>query len=360
MNYFEKYVSNTTAGSSNQTYFCDGDGVGRVFYRLFCGGKFQYSFLFSNSIDSTYANGQFSRKNRLCSQWELRHASFCVVKELQDPQLPDAAFLPLTFSGESSKTVMPGEFFCSDAVEIEADAGDYLCIEISFCGKEIPYHREIIIPTFRLEQGKFVPSAEMPVPQMIGCDRKVKKRVTFLGDSVTQGIGTEKNSYTHWCHLVAQNLGTEYAYWNLGIGYGRAEDPSTDGPWMWKAKQSDCVVVCLGVNDTVQYADAPVINGHLAEIVRLLKEAGIKVILQALPPLDLEGYRLDAWVAVNDYIRNTLGPQCDGWFDPGPLLCQKDHPEKTVYGDHPNAQGCQLWAEHLTPILKRVLLAGED
>ena len=41
-NYFEKYRSNTLAGSSNQTFFIS-DGQpheSRIYYKIFAGGKF--------------------------------------------------------------------------------------------------------------------------------------------------------------------------------------------------------------------------------------------------------------------------------------------------------------------------------
>ncbi len=60
------------------------------------------------------------------------------------------------------------------------------------------------------------------------------------------------NSYEHWNAVVAENLGSQYGFWNLGLGYGRAADAATDGAWFFKAKQNDIVVVCYGVNDIFQ------------------------------------------------------------------------------------------------------------
>lgn len=355
MDFFEKYVSNTTAGSANQTVFFHGDGVGRVFYRLFCGGKFRYSFLFSNAVDSTFADGSISWCNRPCETWTLRAAACAVVKTYRGPEVPEGAWQKLTFSGESSKQVAPGEFFSSDPVEIEADAGEYLCVELSFAGQTVPCHEEILVPTFVQENGEFVPSKKMPVPQMVGCDRPVKKRVAYLGDSITQGIGTEPNSYTHWNHLVSEALGTEYAFWNLGIGYGRAADASTDGSWLYKAAQNDCIVVCFGVNDIFWYGDTEAIKGHLYNIVSLLKQRGLKVILQTTPPFNYDERTGNIWREVNRYIKEDLAQLCDGVFDVVPILGDPTHPEWAVYGGHPNAEGCRAWAQALIPAVKQVL-----
>ena len=46
MNWFEKYSSNTLGGSGNQTFFLTDDKKaqkGRVYYKVFAGGKYQYS-----------------------------------------------------------------------------------------------------------------------------------------------------------------------------------------------------------------------------------------------------------------------------------------------------------------------------
>ena len=58
--YFQNYVSNTLAGTGCQL-LTDSGGVqtGIAFYRVFAGGKYGYSFLFSNTADSTFSDGSF-------------------------------------------------------------------------------------------------------------------------------------------------------------------------------------------------------------------------------------------------------------------------------------------------------------
>ena len=63
MTYFDKYVSNTCAGSGNQMFFNmneDEVRTGRMFYKIFAGGEYNYSILFSNIIDTTFSNGAVS------------------------------------------------------------------------------------------------------------------------------------------------------------------------------------------------------------------------------------------------------------------------------------------------------------
>ena len=73
-NYFKAYVSNTLAGSGNQSYFVSDNTIqtGRVFYKVFAGGKYNYSFMFTNVIDSTYADGAHSKANLRCKEWTIK------------------------------------------------------------------------------------------------------------------------------------------------------------------------------------------------------------------------------------------------------------------------------------------------
>lgn len=354
MDFFEEFVSNTTAGTSNQSFFTDGNGVGRVFYRLFCGGTFQYSLLFSNTVDSTFGDGSKSRVNELCEPWTLA-VSCCVCDGAEDPAIESRDWIPLTFAGKREKTAAPGEMFCTDAFVLSARAGDSLCVQIKFRGSKIPCHPEINIPSFVKDGDRFFPSEYVPVPNMIGIRRDVKTRVGFLGDSITQGLGTELDSYGHWCHKVAQALGPKYACWNLGIGCGRASDAATSGAWLQKALENDCVVVCFGINDIIQ-GDGEQLHRNLETIVSTLKENGKKVILQSIPPFDFNKQpRIDLWETQNRYIRQVLAPKCDAFLDVSAFLSVDGVGQTTKYGGHPNAEGCTAWAAHLLPVLRRVL-----
>ncbi|MFA7637115.1 MAG: SGNH/GDSL hydrolase family protein [Monoglobales bacterium] len=353
MEYFSKFTSNTLAGSGNQLFFTNEIeteiNTGRVFYKIFKGGKYNYSILFSNIIDSTYSDGEKSHKNIVCDEWVIESAQIgicdvCNVREMVEVD----SFTPLSFGGHSSKTVMPGEMFSSDPILLDIKDNQFVCIEISFRGKMIPYHEETLLPVFIYKDNKWVYDNHLPFASMIGCDREVKKRIAFFGDSITQGIGTEQNSYTHWNARLADLLGTDYSYWNLGLGFGRADDAASDGAWLFKAKQSDVVLICFGVNDILQgYSQNQIIN-NLTYTVKKLKEQSIKVIVQTIPPFDYDEGRKNIWLNVNDYIKNELSKICDFVFDVVPILCDEEKGiEFAKYGGHPNAYGCKLWAEGL-------------
>lgn len=359
MEYFERYVSNTLAGSGNQFWlkFDDAEKVhtGRVYYKIFSGGAYNYSLLFSNIIDSTYSEGQDSRKNIVCDSWQIEslRVGICDACDCQTAAEP-AAFVPLTFQGKATKTVMPGEFFSTDEILLDVKKDQYLCVEMAFRGKEIPHHPETRLPMFLLEEDKWVPSQKMPVPGMIGCDRKVNRRIAFLGDSITQGIGPAMNSYAHWNAVLAELLGEKDSYWNLGLGYGRADDVAGGGAWMFKAKQADVVFVCFGVNDIYRGFAEEVIIRNLRAIVKELKESGVQVIVQTIPPYDYDETKRPMWERINAFIHQELGKE-HLIFDTVPVLGDREKGLNFAkYGGHPNETGSALWAQALYKTLKEV------
>lgn len=357
MKYFDQYRSNTLGGSGNQYYFGTAGQIetGRVYYRITAGGKYNYSILFSNIIDSTYSDGTFSHKNLICDSWELigariGHCSEVPMPEQEAPEV--SGWKVLTFGGSASVEVQPGGFFASDGVETEFAAGEYLCLETTFRGDMIPCHPESILPVFRKTENGWVPSKSLPVASMVGCDRPVKSRIGYLGDSITQGCGTPVNGYAHWNAVVSQMLGNDYAFWNLGIGFGRANDAATDGAWLFRAKQNDLVVVCYGVNDIFRIGSAEQTKKDLKEIVDKLHAAGVKVMVQTVPPFDYGEEQAVIWREINRYILEELSSQVEAVFDVVPVLGREDCPEMAKYGGHPDSVGCKAWAEALYPVLK--------
>ncbi len=361
MNYFDNYVSNTLAASANQYFFNNENEneifTGRVFYKVFAGGRYNYSFLFSNTIDSTYSDGKKSYKNLVCDEWKIHRAAVAVFDYCDMASFSgETEFITLKFDGKTEKTVIPGELFTSDPVTLNAEKDKYICVEVSFSGRMIPYHEETVIPTFLFKDGKWIPCKKVIFPGMTGCDRPVKKRVAFFGDSITQGIGPEPNSYGHWDAVLSEKLGTAYSFWNLGIGYARADDGASGGVWLSKAKKNDIAVVCFGVNDIGQGFSEEKIKENLFKIVKELKESGLTVLLQTVPPFYYEGERKIIWENVNKYILTELSRYCDSVFDVVPLLREsKECPQNPKYGGHPDENGSKIWAEAMFSTLNKLL-----
>ena len=358
MEYFNNFVSNTSAASGIRCMFESEDEnksqKGRLFYKIQKDGKFKYSFLFSNTIDSEYNQDFITGTNKICDEWLLENARATICDDCNCEKMVSLSnFINLTFDQRISKMVQPGELFFSDEVVLDAKKGQYLCLEITFRGKLIPFHGFGIIPTFKFIGGKWIPSNQMPFPSMIGCQRNVEKKIAFLGDSITEGLGTAPNTYTHWCARIADMLGDENSYWNLGLGCGRAKDAATDGIWLYKARQNDIVFVCFGVNDILKGSSEQELKDNLKFIVEELKKCNIKVILQTVPPFGYDDEKTEIWNNVNNYILKDLSKCCDYVFDNTDILGDQEKGKQFAkYGGHPNGIGCEKWAEGLYEFIK--------
>lgn len=352
-----RFTSNTSAGCANQHYFLT-DGaprVSRAYFKITVGGKYNYSLLFSGILDSSYRRISFHDEE--CAGWTIhsakvgRLASFpggiCPTELSSDEHLAPEWLSELTFSGKREITVRP-ELFASDEVELSFRDGEYLVLELEYSGKKIPCHPESAIPIYTKGANGWEYSVNMPLPCMVGCDRPVKERITYLGDSITQGADMDVNCYGHWMAKFSEHLPKSYSHWNLGIGLGKISDVSCKGIWFKKGKTGDAVFICYGVNDVNADKSAELITSELYETVSSLKALGKKVIVQTVPPFDYPEKRRAEWEKVNAYILGELSHVADAIFDPNYIL-QKSEAEPHIarYGGHPSEEGCILWAEAL-------------
>ena len=85
MQYFQRFSSNTVAGSGNQHWFTMPAGevrTARAFYKITAGGEYSYSLLFSNMIDSTFSKGDVSHKNLILDSWRIHSARIGKCKQM--------------------------------------------------------------------------------------------------------------------------------------------------------------------------------------------------------------------------------------------------------------------------------------
>lgn len=358
MRYFDRYTSVSTGASGTQSWFApalpEKWETSRSYFRSFVSGTYRFSLLYTNIVDSTFADGSHSHKNQLCEEWEIASATVAVT-DTADAGTDATTGMPVTFGGCSSLRVMPGAFFTTDPVELTVRAGQYIRVAMTYRGAMLPCHPESILPHFVRRADGWEQTGMLPVPAMVGCDRSVERRVVFLGDSITQGIGTENNSYRHYPAVCAELLGDSYSYWDIGLGYGRADDAASDGAWLYKARQGDVISVCLGVNDLCRGFDAGQICDSLFKTVSALKQGDRKVLLQTVPPFNYTGQIRERWETVNRRILHDLSGVADAVFDNTGILGDGDDLAKAKYGGHPNARGCRLWAEALAPALATLL-----
>lgn len=358
MDEIKGYVSNTLAACANQTFFETGGEIlhGMIFLKIFKGGRYKYRFGFSALIDSTFSDGSLSRCNDVCPDWKIHGLKIAVTNECDPDLAENTEFTDVTFDGRESVTVKSEKTCFTDSVELCGEKDSYLCLKIDFSGKKLPCHAESIIPIYRLTDGKRELSPYVPVPVFTGIERSVKKKVAFIGDSITQGIGSTFNSYRHYAAVTAEILGSEYAFSDLGIGYARGFDAATDGVWLRRAKLNDAVCVCFGVNDIFQGYTARQIKDSIMTIIKKLKESGAAVLIQTVPPFDYDEKHEPIWREINDFIIKEAVPLADAFFDCRSVLSADaaDSP-KAKYGPHPNDEGHILWGNALAPVLKEIL-----
>ena len=332
-------VSNTTAAGANQFFFesrPEEKHTCRVFYRVTVAGTHPYSLTFTNVLDSTYADGSVGRANLPCKPWVIHSLKIAPCKGITEEALPFVTLAEeVTVTAEKPYTTSPTE------LTVES----YLCIEMTFSGSMLPYHEETLLPILKKTEAGWQPTKKMPLPWLVGIQREVKGKIAFVGDSITQGIGTPMDSYTHWNALLTEKLKENYACHNLGIGYARAHDLATMGAWMEKVMEQDVIFLCLGANDILQGYPEEQIKKDLADILAALKTAGKTVVLQAVPPFEYGEEKLAVWERVNHYVKETLAPKADLYFDPAGVLTADG--KTPLYGGHPNETGCALWAEAL-------------
>ena len=343
----KNFTSNTLAPSSNQSWFLGDDKIhkGRIFYKIFADGNYNYSFMFVNAIDSTYSDGKHSYANIPLDEYQIHSLGIYLTKELTN-DLNENEKISLSVNDKNAKTVIPKEIFYTDPVNLTCQKNDYICLEIEFSGNgKIPYMEEMMIPSFVYENESWTASKRTPLCASILCDRPVDKKIGFFGDSITEGIGVANNSYKWWCAQIADLVGEKYSYWDIGIGFGRAHDAASKGSWLEKAKSLDTVTVCFGVNDICQGFSEDSVKKCLYTIVTELKDAGVRVILFTVPPFDYNPEREQIWRNVNSYIKNELSKIVETydtvsvWGDKAP----NEH--RAIYGGHPNEEGSTLLAK---------------
>ncbi|MBQ8369200.1 MAG: SGNH/GDSL hydrolase family protein [Clostridia bacterium] len=313
---FRKYVSNTSCGTGTNYILEFKENrrfTARAYFKCAVTGRLNHRFFYMNQVNSTYSDGSVAYRNKPGGNWKILRAVIADGGEI-GPLNVEAGELvnptPVTFDGRAEKTVAPCEKFWSDEVTFDLPENHYLVWEWEIEGNGIPCTPDSQVPTF-MDYGpgmKF--DYFCPMPALIGIERPetlpAKKRVAFLGDSITQGCQTTLNAYAMWVGKIAAMLAPDYPVWNIGLGFARGSDAATDDCWLWKAKQMDVVVLTCGVNDVLsgEYqagrpSTAGEIIGWLEKTVRALKEAGVDVIISKIPPYEMNQRSYEEWRAAN-------------------------------------------------------------
>ena len=340
------FFSNTFAGTcNNDTLFLDKEKTitSRIFYKASVVGKYNYKFYFSNNTFSTFYDGKNSRANLKGGKYNILSAKVgCFNGDYKN--FGGEGLKCISFDGQPQKTVGEGEEFWSDPVLLDVQGG-YLVFEWTVKGKKFPYTPDKIIPAQVLTENGFTDCNAFPQPCMVACDRPIKKKIVFLGDSITQGLETGFDGYKFWAALIGEKAVNEAGVWNIGLGHGRAQDAASCGVWLDAAESGDFINVCFGINDILQGRTVKEIQNDLLTIVKCLKEKNKKVGIFTVPPFNFEGTFENMRLEINSYIKEKLSDYTEYVFDFAGALSDPKEPYKAIYGEHPDDSGCRRAAD---------------
>ncbi len=351
---FGKYVSNTyIATGSNQVTESADHVTYCAYFPVEQSGSLEYCFYFSNTVDSTYSNGFKAFAGRTDSTFTIESACVSAVSEVSD-SLPES-LTQVTFSGNTSRKTAPGDCFWSDPVTVDVPDGGYLLWVWTLTGENIPCTQMSNLT----KAGAFYNGSdtisycdEVPLPKLIGADRKAKYRVAAIGDSITQGCQTEFMAYEFWAARIAQKLGSEYSFWNCGLGWSRTSDAALCGDWLERTANSDIVIVAFGTNDIVsgEYGgdggnSAAEIDAYLRKVLDALKAHGCQIIVFNAPPEDYKEPMESVRTEYNEMLKKTCEEYEVDYFDFASLLSSPSEPAKALYGGHPNGEGGEIVAQ---------------
>lgn len=353
---FDVYVSNSYLATGNNQMITD---VNNVTFRAYIPveeyGKLEYCFYFSNMVDSTYSMGEVAYAGRPGAEFTIHSASISDGGTSNAEPLTNTT--AVTFdNGSTTKEVGYMESFWTDPVEFDVPSGHFLVWEWTITGSYVPCTNmsSLTHTSKSTDGGSFGWCDEIPLPNIVGAKRQVSKTIACIGDSITQGCQTTSCEYDFWVADIARNLGSDYSVANLGLGWSRSSDCALNGDWLCRAKYADIVTVAFGTNDVIsgKYANnrpdtCDEMLEYMTTIVTQLKNAGCEVIIFTEPPFDFpngstqETTRVEFNAALSD-----LATQNDcKLFDFASILADPSDSAKTLYGGHPNGEGCLLVAD---------------
>lgn len=355
---FEIYQSNSITPSSCNYALKSADGkfaqqTFRGVYKIQEFGELEYKFYFSNNVDSTFSNGSHSYRDMPTESYKIISASVGTSK-ISQGHGKVTNFKTLTFDGKTERDVAAGETFWSDAVTLNVADGAYLIFEwtVEYTVIAATNSENASCLLYDYSSGRLAPAQSAPMPALIGAKRENALRVGFIGDSITMGIGTGAGKHLFWAAKIAEKAGTEISFWNLGVGFARANDAVNSPSWLEKAKNNDVIVICFGVNDIEGGAynisgqrTAQQVADDINTIAATCKEAGCEVIIFSTPPFTYSSAtKVKIWQDLTIKLKELAEEMGYAFFDFASYLGKADDPATPAYGGHPNAEGCEVVA----------------
>ena len=356
---FEIYQSNSITPSACNYALKSEDGkpVRQTFrgvYKIQQYGELEYKFYFSNNVDSTFSNGSHSYRAMPTEAYKIISASVGTSKSAAGlGKISD--FKALTFGGKADRDVAAHEMFWSDAVNVNVPNDYYLVFEwtVEYTVIAVTNSENNSCLLYDCTSGRVISTQSAPMPALIGAKRENALRVAFIGDSITMGIGAGAGTHKFWAARITEMAGTDISFWNLGLGYARADDAANSPSWLEKAKNNDVIIICFGVNDINSgpykfngQRSAQQITDDINTIATACTDAGCKVIIFSTPPYTYSSTaKVAVWRELTVKLKELSETQGYDFFDFAAVLGKPEDPSTPAYGGHPNAQGCEVVAK---------------
>ncbi|MDR1157174.1 MAG: glycoside hydrolase family 97 catalytic domain-containing protein [Oscillospiraceae bacterium] len=335
-------------------------------------GPQTWRFWFSNIQDTTRSGYPLSEANRLGGYWTVDAAYIADGGANPDGTFVAGTLKQITYGGATTKKVASGEQFWTDDVEFDLPEGHYLCFIWSITrasandlvprGEEsitYSYYRDGDYASQQSVSGFAYSGRACAAPNLFAVKKNISKRMAFIGDSITQGVGTSDGLDEYWVANImrafaASDTTKDIAVWNNGLGWARAYDGSTCGAWLSKVKSADEITLCLGVNDIGVNRSAEDIIDDIKKMVSSIRTANPKAIvtLFTVPTWQFTGESGDKWRSVNGFVRSKPD-NVDYVFDIAGVLSRPAPDEHLIIpeymgpgGDyHPGTAGCRAIAD---------------
>ena len=189
-----------------------------------------------------------------------------------------------------------------------------------------------------------------------GISKNTKKKILILGDSITEGLGVERDEAFP---TVLQNLFRKDGYGQIEVvGSGVSGATSASGPgrmkWLLKSK-SDVLVLELGANDGLRGLKIDEMKSNLKKTIALAKENKMQVVLIGikLPANYGRDYNEKFSRAFADVAKDEKIDFIPFFLEK--LMAKSKVPLVQKDGLHPNAEGHKLIADEVYQELVRIL-----